>query len=173
MKLLRNLTTALSPRRSQFAKRLARKRRSIAEETLLAGASVSGTAQDLLRRAGLEVVDHVLSPDAVIANAMEIYRYSHLQGHYGSLSETTRVAMEAKDPKKWSERLNSFVGLIDMHLTGRGNAAVHLPQFRTFPEYLMFAVKRAFPDHAYITPKHGFTDEYFGYAIEESGLVFG
>lgn len=135
--------------------------------------SVTGTTQDFLRRAGLEAVDHIFSPDAVVANAMEIYRFSHLQGHYGSLSETTRITLEPKDPKKWSERLNSFVGLIDMHLTGRGDAAVHLPEFRTFPEYLLFAVKRAFPDHAYITPKHGFTDEYFSYAIEESALVFG
>ena len=95
MKLFRNLTTVLSPRRSQFAKRLARKRRTIAEEGLLAGVSVSGSAQNFLRRIGLEAIDHAFSPDSVVAIAMEIYRFSHLQGHYGSLSESTRISMEA------------------------------------------------------------------------------
>ncbi|WP_139826099.1 hypothetical protein [Derxia lacustris] len=173
MKFLRNITTALSPRRSQFAKQLQRKRRQLAEESLLAGVSVSGTVQDSLRRAGLEAIDHAFSPDSVIANAMEIYRFPHLQSFYGSLTEKTRATMEMQDPKKWAERLNSFVGLIDVHLTGRGDAAVHLPAFRSFPEYLIFAVKRNYPDHPYLTAAYGFTPAYFNYAIEESSVVFG
>lgn len=178
MKLFRTLTTLLAPRKAEFAKRLIAKRRANAQNSLLAGIARLGTAAYQLRKFGLESLEYAFTPGATLVNILEQYWHPQIANFYtnplllGELYETERGATAEEKAALARKPVNDLAGHIEYKLTGKPDAAVHLPEFSTFLEYMRYRMHVEHPKNAYLSPEHGFTDELLAYALEESRFVF-
>ena len=173
MTLFQKLTTLFVPKKAEFAKRLAAKRLACASSPLLASIATSGTTEYQLRVLGLESIEYAFTPESTVVNILEQYWKPQLRLMYsgpldipGSASEEMRIAAERK-------RLNSLVGSIEYLLTKKPDAAVHLPEFGSFAEYMRHRIRTEHPNNPHLSSADGFTDEFFAYALEESRFIFG
>jgi hypothetical protein len=179
MKLLRALTTLLAPRKAEFAKRLIAKRRACSSNRLLAGIAAAGTTEYQLRTLGLESVEYAVTPEATIVNILEQYWLPHIANLYtekslfGGPYEPPRGTSDEDRAKLEKKRINGLAGHIEYLLTRKNDAALHLPSFDTFIDYMRYRIRLEHPSNPYLTAEQGYTDEFFEYALQESRFVFG
>lgn len=179
MKLFRTLTTLLVPRKAEFAKRLVAKRRASAKNALLASVATLGTTEYRLRTLGLESIEYAVTPEATIVNILEQYWQPHIANFYtnpqlfGGLYEARRGASEEERAVLARKRVNDLAGHLEYRLTGKSDAAEHLPEFNIFLEYMRYRIHVEHPNNPHLGPDDGFTDEFLTYALEESRFVFG
>jgi hypothetical protein len=179
MGFFKTLTTLLSPKKAEFAKRLMSKRRANASERLVAGLAVEGSTEYRLRTLGLESNEYAVTPEATLVNVFEQYWQPHIAnfytnpslfgGPYDAKPGASRIEIEALAKK----RANDLAGHIEYKLTGNPRAAETIPEFGRFIDYLRYRVQAEHPKNPYLGPQYGYTDEFFEYALEESRHVFG
>ena len=179
MGLFKTLTTLFAPKKAEFAKRLVSKRRAGAQEQLIAGIAVQGSAEYRLRTLGLESAEYAVTPEATLVNVLEQYWQPHIANFYtnpslfGGPYEAKRGASSDEASALAVKRVNDLAGHIEYKLTGNPQAAVHLPAFSTFLDYMRYRIKIEHPKNPYLGSQYGYTDEFLQYALDESRHVFG
>ena len=178
MGLFKTFSTLLAPKKAEFAKRLVSKRRACAEERLIAGLAVEGTAEYRLRTLGLESVEYAVTPEATLVNILEQYWKPHIANFYNpSIFDgpyrSKRGASSEEEDALAAKRINDLAGHIEYRLTGNPRAADTLPEFTSFIEYMRYRIHAEHPKNPYLGSRYGFTEEFFQYAVDESRHVFG
>lgn len=178
MGFLKTIATLLVPKKAEFAKRLVSKRRASAQERLIAGVAVQGSAEYRLRVLGLESAEYAVTPEATLVNILEQYWQPHIANFYTNPS----IVGGPYDPKCGAsseeraalakKRVNDLAGHIEYKLTGNPQAAAHLPAFETFLAYMRYRIQSEHPRNPYLGPQYGYTDEFLQYALDESRYVF-
>ena len=176
MGLFKTLTTLLSPKKAEFAKRLISKRRAGAAERLTAGFAVEGSAEYRLRAFGLESTEYAVTPEATLVNILEQYWQPHIatlytrQSIFGGPYQPERGASPQEVEALAKKRLKHLAEAIDYGLTRN---VVTLPEFAKFIDYMRYRVAIEHPKNPYLGSRYGYTDEFLEYALEESRHVFG
>lgn len=179
MGFFKTLTTLLAPKKAEFAKRLVSKRRASAQERLIAGFAVEGSAEYRLRMLGLESAEYAVTPEATLVNILEQYWQPHIADFYtnpslfGGPYDPKRGASSEERAALAKKRVNDLAGHIEYKLTGNPQAAKHLPEFETFLDYMRYRIQVEHPKNPYVGPQYGYTDAFLQYALEESRHVFG
>jgi len=168
MTLLNSLKTLLSPKQAEFSKRLRSKRKELAQDRLIAGLAVKGTAAFRLRSAGLSFLEYAFSPEATITQVLAKYWEPSIHNFHFSSPPFGNQNSEQSE----KNRANDIAGTIEFELTGKADAATHLPSFEKFTEYLRYRVKKEHPKLPYLGSEYGFTEEFYEYALYESRHVF-
>jgi hypothetical protein len=178
MGLFKTLTTLLSPKKAEFAKRLISKRRAGAEERLISGIAVEGSAEYRLRTLGLESTEYAATPEATLVNILEQYWQPHIANFYtipslfGGPYEPKRGASPQEIKALAMKRVNDLAGNIEYKLTGNPKAAATIPEFTKFIDYMRYRIAVEHPKNPYLGSQYGYTDAFFEYALEESRHVF-
>lgn len=172
MKLFQKLTTLLTPKKAQFAKRLAAKRLACASRRGLGNIAQSGTTAYQLRVLGLESIEYAFTPEATVVNILEQYWRPHLRfAHSGPLNLPSSATIDERTVAA-RKQINGYIGHIEYLMTGIPDAAVHLPEFNSLTDYMRHRIRVEHPNNSNLGPDDGFTDEFFAYALEESRFVF-
>lgn len=164
MLFFRAVATLISPRKSEFAKRLVSKRRAMSENSLFAGIAFAGSAEYAFRNAGLESAEFLVAPEATIASLLEKLHKPHIVNFY------RRSFSSAQSDEERFKCLQSLCGSVDYLFTGRPDAAVHLPEFTALRDYVRYVVMREHPNSG--LTRSTLSDEFLDYAIAEAEHVF-
>lgn len=179
MGLFNTLTTLFAPKKAEFAKRLMSKRRACAQERLIAGMAVEGSAEYRLRVLGLESAEYAVTPEATLVSILQQYWEPHIANFYTNASmfggpyEPKRGASSEEIAALAKKRVNDLAGHIEYKLTGNPCAAEHLPEFESFLAYMRYRIHVEHPKNPYLGQQYGYTDEFLQYAVDESRHVFG
>ena len=172
MRFLQKLSTLVSPKKAEFAKRLASKRLTCASSPFSAGIGEEGSAGYQLRVFGLGSIEYAFTPEATIVNILEHYWAPALQHMWGAAPNVSKLETEQARISAM-EKLNHHIGAIEYRLTKQPDAAVYLPEFCSLTEYMRHRIKIEHPNDSHLSAQDGFTEDFFAYAIEESRFVFG
>ncbi len=170
MKFIQALGALTQPRKSEFIKTLAAKRRQLGGFGAV-GTAYSGTPEYTLAQLGLGAFNFALGPEATVADILSHYWSPSLQNMYGSSASDSELRGNALQRQEALAKLNKHIASIEYRRTQIPDAATRLPSFDSLRAYMRHCLDREHP----ITPhcEHdGFTDEYFEYAVEASKLVF-
>ena len=154
----------------EIAKRIQRKRATLAGNPLLANATPSSYGQGFLRRLGLGKVDIALSPEITLAKMLK--EWHGLDSHYASAAhyrgggQTTeeKVFRAAKD-------LNDRIGLVEYRVFGT-SPGENYPEFSSLGGWLEWRIQFAHPDHRCGDAEAGWGPELFAFATEDAKLSF-
>ena len=154
----------------EIAKRIQRKRATLAGNPLLANATPSNSGQGFLRRLGLGKVDIALSPEITLAKMLK--EWHGLDSHYASAahyrggSQTTeeKVSQAAKD-------LNDRIGLVEYRVFGTSPGEKY-PEFSSLASWLAWRIQFAHPEHRCRDAEAGWIPELFAFVAEDAKLSF-
>ena len=153
----------------EFAKRIERKRMSIADNSLLASIAPSSSGQGWLRKLGLNKADIALSPEITLSKILkewyaaddQLSMRSHLRGGE-SVKELT---------VKTKDLLNKYIGLIEYRVFGN-NCGPNYPDFEDLASWLAWRTQLAHPDRDCSEAETGWKLELFAFAIDDAKLSF-
>jgi hypothetical protein len=154
----------------EVAKRIQRKRATVADNPLLAHVAPSSSGQGLLRRFGLGKVDIALSPEITLAKMLK--EWHGLDSHYatanfyrgGVRTEQEKAAQALKD-------LNDRIGLVEYRVFGTSPGPKY-PEFSSLAEWLAWRIQLAHPEHRCDDREAGWKTELFAFAVEDAKLSF-
>lgn len=154
----------------EVAKRIQRKRASIADNALLAHIAPSSSGQGLLRRFGLGKVDIVLSPEITLARMLK--EWHALDAHYASAAYyRVGVPSQQEQDAQVLKDLNDRIGLVEYRVFGTSPGAQY-PEFRSLAEWLAWRIQFAHPEHRCTDREAGWKPELFAFAVEDAKLSF-
>jgi hypothetical protein len=157
----------------EFIKRLIAKRKEGATDVRGKLFVLSGTAQAQLINMGLGSIDFLGTPEATIVNVLEKYWLPRVHGFYSTCLTLPPHATETERKAAEQKRIESWIGHVEYLLTGKPDAASHLPRGLTLLSYIRYRINREHPDNTYVREEDGYTDQFIQYAVEESKYVFG
>lgn len=172
MGLFRTIRNLVKPRKAEFIKRLVAKRLDSAPDRFLAHLAPEGTAQYQMRRFRLEAAEFAVSPEATIANVLEKYWEPHVHWFYSQPIGLSHFASDEQKVEESKLRTEKMICHIEYLLTGKPDAATHLPAGLDLPSYIRYRITVEHPGHKRLE-EYGITDDLINYAIAESKYVFG
>ena len=169
MRTSAHISAATDPGVLEIARRIERKRMSIADNPLIASVAPSSSGQGWLRRLGLHKADIALSPEITLAKLLKEWYVAEAElpmSNFlrGIVSPEERAA-KAKD------LLNKHIGLIEYRVFGR-NCGPGYPDFEDLASWLAWRTRLAHPEHNCSNGRDGWKPELFAFAIEDAGLSF-
>ena len=170
MRISAALRILISPRRSEFTKRLIAKRRQLAEDALSAYAAADGTWAYWLRVLRLPWLEFAFTPEATISRTLEQF-WDVVSLHYGCPPLHLRSPIVESIPKAAPHELALLLRQVERGLTKSNRAVRALPKQLGLVNYIKHRIEQEHPIDPY-PPGCGVTDQLIWYAIEESKLVF-
>ena len=154
----------------EIAKRIQRKRATVADSPLLAHIAPSNSGQGFLRRLGLGKVDVALSPEITLAKMLK--EWHGLDSHYasaahyrgGSHTKEEKIVQALKD-------LNDRIGLVEYRVFGTSPGEKY-PEFLSLAHWLAWRIQFAHPEHRCADAEAGWKPELFAFAVEDAKLSF-
>lgn len=169
MKTSARITATTDPGVLEIARRIERKRLSIADNSLIASVAPSSSRQGWLRRLGLHKADIAVSPELTLAKLLKEWYVAESQL---PISSSLRGIASPEDrAAKAKDRLNKHIGLIEYRVFGR-NCGPGYPDFEDLASWLAWRTRLAHPEHNCSSPPDGWKPELFAFAIEDAGLSF-
>ena len=154
----------------EIAKRIQRKRITVADNPLLSQDAPTSSGQGFLRRFGLGKVDVALSPEITLA--MMLKEWHGLDSHYASARSYRGVRRsEAEMAAQSFKDINDRIGLVEYRVFGTSPNAKY-PEFGALAEWLAWRVQLAHPEHRCDDSASGWKPELFSFAVEDAKLSF-
>lgn len=154
----------------EIAKRIQRKRTTIADSPLLAQIAPSASGQGFLRRFGLGKVDIALSPEITLAKMLK--EWHGLDSHYASAAHYRGGIRTAAEKEAQSLKdINDRIGLVEYRVFGMSPNAKY-PEFTGLSEWLAWRIQLAHPEHRCADGAAGWKPELFSFAVEDAKLSF-
>lgn len=154
----------------EIAKRIRRKRSSLANNPLLAQLAPAESGQGWLRRFGIGKVDIALSPEITLAKMLK--EWHGLDAHYAS-AELYRSGIRTAEEKvaQALKDLNDRIGLVEYQVFGTSPGEKY-PTFSSLADWLAWRVQFAHPEHRCADAQAGWKPELFAFAVEDAKLSF-
>ena len=154
----------------ELAKRIRRKRLSLATNPFIANSVPLSSGQGWLRRVGLERADLAASPEITVAKMLQEWRRHQKfqrslgsgQRHYANDAEAAAHALES---------LNNTLRYMEYRVFGN-NPNEKYPRFESFVEWMAWRVQVAHPEHHCADEAYGWTYSLYDFALSESELAF-
>ena len=171
MRISAALRILISPRRSEFTKRLIAKRRQLAEDALSAYAAADGTWASWLRVLRLPWLEFAFTPEATISRTLEQFWDVVSLQYWHPIPLNLRSPIVESIPKAAPHELTLLLRQVEGGLTKSDRAARALSKQLDLVSYIKHRIEQEHPIDPY-PPGCGVTDQLIWYAIEESKLVF-
>ena len=168
MKASARLSATTDPGVLEIARRIERKRLSVADNPLIASVAPPSSGQGWLRKLGLHKADIALSPEITLAKLIKEWYVAESELPM-AISLRDIVSPEERAAKT-KDLLNKHIGLIEYRVFGN-NCGPGYPDFDDLASWLAWRTKLAHPDHS-SSPRDGWKPELFAFAIEDAKLSF-
>jgi hypothetical protein len=155
----------------EFAKRIQRKRLTLATNPWLASGAPTKSGQGWLRRLGLDSIDIAASPELTLAKICQEWQRNE-QYHQKGAPYRRQPADSAEAESKNLEKMNRNIAYIEYRVFGQ-NPNERYPKFSELVEWLAWRVQVAHPDHQCANPELGWTRTLYSFALSEMPLAFG
>lgn len=171
MKTTAQASAVTSPAVIEFARRIQRKRASLANSPLTATTAPPSTSRSFFRSLGLAKADIAFGPEITLAKMLREWRaldptYISMNFHRsGNRTPGEKQAETLRD-------LNSRIALLEYRIFGN-NVTDKYPTFEQVEHWLRWRLILAHPEYGCDDEFKGWTDELFIFAFEDSALSFG
>lgn len=161
MKLIQTILNNISSKNKDFTKRLILKRKSLAQDK------------------SSFMIENSKKTESTIVHILKIYNEPYIYNSYSMSSWYERFEkfildnMEKEQKNQLElDRINGHIRMVEYRLTKDPYISSKTPIFSNTIEYIRYRLKIEHPGDNKLTPEHGYTDEFFRYAIDESRFIF-